>query len=89
MRIGGWEWIIVLVVVLLIFGVGRLSQLGKDLGEGIREFRKGIAGDEGESEYADPHRQFAERHGKTSLSDHQANPDPTIVHGQNRVPLAR
>jgi len=48
MRIGGWEWILVLAVVLLIFGVGRLGKLGKDLGEGIREFRKGISGNESE-----------------------------------------
>jgi len=40
--------VIVLVIVLLIFGVGRLGKLGKDLGEGIREFRKGISSDEGE-----------------------------------------
>ncbi len=43
---GLWELIIVLIIVLLVFGVGRLGQLGKDLGEGIREFRKGITGDE-------------------------------------------
>ncbi len=43
---GIWELVIVLVIVLLIFGVGRLGQLGKDLGEGIREFRKGITDDE-------------------------------------------
>ena len=48
-KIGPLELVIVLVIVLLIFGVGRLGQLGKDLGEGIREFRKGISGDEGES----------------------------------------
>jgi len=45
---GIWELVILLVIVLLVFGVGRLGQLGKDLGEGIREFRKGIAGDESE-----------------------------------------
>ncbi len=43
---GIWELVIVLIIVLLVFGVGRLGQLGRDLGEGIREFRKGIAGDE-------------------------------------------
>jgi sec-independent protein translocase protein TatA len=48
-KIGPLELVIVLVIVLLIFGVGRLGQLGKDLGEGIREFRKGISGDDGES----------------------------------------
>ncbi len=49
-KIGALELIIVLVIVLLIFGVGRLSQLGKDLGEGIRGFRESIAGDEDQSE---------------------------------------
>lgn len=39
---GIWELVIILVIVLLIFGVGRLSKLGKDLGEGISEFRRGI-----------------------------------------------
>ena len=39
---GGWEWIIVLVVVLLVFGVGRISRIGGELGQGIKEFRKGI-----------------------------------------------
>jgi sec-independent protein translocase protein TatA len=48
-KIGPLELVIVLVIVLLIFGVGRLSKLGRDLGEGIREFRQGLKGDEGES----------------------------------------
>jgi len=52
-KIGPLELVIVLVIVLLIFGVGRLGRLGKDLGEGIREFRRGIAGDdEGKAEQA-------------------------------------
>ncbi|MDY7079602.1 MAG: twin-arginine translocase TatA/TatE family subunit [Chloroflexota bacterium] len=45
-RPGIWELVIVLVIVLLVFGVGRLGQLGRDMGEGIREFREGITGDE-------------------------------------------
>jgi sec-independent protein translocase protein TatA len=48
-KIGPLELVIVLVIVLLIFGVGRLGQLGRDLGEGIREFRKGISGDDEQS----------------------------------------
>jgi len=46
------ELIIILVIVILIFGVGRLGKLGKDLGEGIHEFRRGISGgeDKGEEE---------------------------------------
>ena len=44
-NIGGWEWVIILVVVLLLFGVGRLSKIGSELGRGIREFRKELKGD--------------------------------------------
>jgi sec-independent protein translocase protein TatA len=47
---GIWELVIVLVIVLLVVGPGRLSKLGKDLGEGIREFRQGIAPNEDRGE---------------------------------------
>ena len=40
------ELLLVLVIVFLIFGVGRLPQLGKGLGEGIRNFKQSIRGDE-------------------------------------------
>jgi sec-independent protein translocase protein TatA len=46
----GWEWIIVLLIVILIFGIGRISKVGEDLGKGIRAFRKGLSGDEEEKE---------------------------------------
>lgn len=42
----GWEWIIVLLIAILIFGVGRLGKIGEELGAGIRSFRKGLSGDE-------------------------------------------
>ena len=38
-RLGGMELIIVLVIVLIIFGVGRLPEIGGALGKSIREFR--------------------------------------------------
>ena len=41
--LGTPELIIVLVIVLLIFGVGRVSRIGSELGQGIREFRKGLS----------------------------------------------
>ena len=37
--LGGWEWIIVLVIVIIVFGVGKLPQVGAALGQSIREFR--------------------------------------------------
>jgi sec-independent protein translocase protein TatA len=38
-KIGVPELIIVLVILLLLFGAGRLSKIGQSLGQGIREFR--------------------------------------------------
>ncbi len=37
--------LILLVVVLVIFGVGRLPQVMGDLGKGVRNFRAGLSGD--------------------------------------------
>jgi sec-independent protein translocase protein TatA len=37
--IGGWEWVILLVIVLIIFGGSRLPGLFKALGQGVKEFR--------------------------------------------------
>ncbi|CAG0926921.1 Sec-independent protein translocase protein TatA [Thermoflexales bacterium] len=41
-RPGGPELIIILVIILILFGVGRISKVGKELGTGIKEFRKGL-----------------------------------------------
>lgn len=45
-RPGGPELIIILVIILILFGVGRISKVGKELGTGIKEFRKGLQGDD-------------------------------------------
>lgn len=41
-----WHWIIVLVVVLLIFGTKRLRGAGRDLGEAVKGFKKGMGDDD-------------------------------------------
>lgn len=41
-----WHWLIVLVVVVLIFGTKRLRNLGQDLGESVKGFRKGMQDDD-------------------------------------------
>jgi sec-independent protein translocase protein TatA len=40
MKPGIWELAIILVIVIIIFGVGKLPELGGALGKGIREFRQ-------------------------------------------------
>ena len=43
----GWkELLIVLVIVLLVFGTKRLKNVGSDLGDAVRGFKKGMSGDE-------------------------------------------
>ncbi len=44
-NIGPWELLIILFIVVLIFGAGKIPQLGKSLGEGIRNFQASIKGD--------------------------------------------
>ena len=45
LRLGPTELIIILVIILIIFGVGRLGEIGGALGKGLREFRKGQSGE--------------------------------------------
>lgn len=42
-RIGTPELIILLIIVLLLFGVGRISRVARELGQGIRELRRGLS----------------------------------------------
>lgn len=42
------ELLVILFIVVLIFGVSRIPELGRGLGEGIRNFKKGIKSDESE-----------------------------------------
>ena len=43
-HLGVPELLIILVIIILVFGVGKLPQIGKALGQGIREFREGTQG---------------------------------------------
>jgi sec-independent protein translocase protein TatA len=41
-----WHWIIVIAVVLLLFGRGKISELMGDVAQGIKAFKKGMTDDE-------------------------------------------
>jgi sec-independent protein translocase protein TatA len=41
-----WHWIVVLVVVLLLFGRGKISELMGDMAQGIKAFKKGMSEDD-------------------------------------------
>ena len=50
MAIGPMQIVIILVLALLLFGAGRLAEVGKGLGQGIRNFKKGVSGEDEEDE---------------------------------------
>jgi sec-independent protein translocase protein TatA len=51
MNLGTTELIIILVIVIVLFGVGRVSRIGSELGTAVREFRRGVQeGDEDEGQ---------------------------------------
>lgn len=74
---GGWELVIILVIVLIIFGPGKLPSIGKALGDSIRSFKRATSDDEidvtpkergqidgGKGESADDHITRSESHSK-------------------------
>lgn len=52
-KFGPLELLIILGIVIVLFGVGRIGKIGADLGTAIREFRKGLQGDEKPAEKKD------------------------------------
>ena len=42
----GWEWIVILIVFVMLFGVGKLPEVGKQIGKGIKSFKKEMRGAE-------------------------------------------
>lgn len=61
-----WHWLIVLVIVVLVFGTGKLKNMGKDLGGAIKGFKDGMK--EGD-EPAKPQEKIAQK-------------DSTVVEGE-------
>jgi sec-independent protein translocase protein TatA len=49
-HLGPTELIIILLIVLLLFGVGRISKIAGEVGKGIRDFRTNLSGNEPDSD---------------------------------------
>jgi sec-independent protein translocase protein TatA len=41
----GSEWIIILVIVIILFGPGRIGRIAGELGKGLKSFREGLSGE--------------------------------------------
>jgi sec-independent protein translocase protein TatA len=49
-RIGGGELLLIALIAILLFGASRLSDIGKGLGEGIKNFKKGLRDEPGDED---------------------------------------
>ena len=49
-----WHWVIVLLIVLVLFGRGRVAEIMGDFGKGIKSFKKGLNEDEAPAHPAEP-----------------------------------
>jgi len=49
-RIGGGELLLILLIALLVFGPSKLADMGKGLGEGLKNFKKGISHDDADKD---------------------------------------
>ena len=61
---GGWEIVIIALLILLMFGAKKLPELARGLGQGIREFKGAVDGVKNEIEEAD--KSFDEQKNQTS-----------------------
>jgi len=80
MGLGGWEWVIVVMAILLFFGSKRIPDLARSLGQSIKEFKKGAreVTDEiqnaGNESPAPPNK---------SVKNGQSQPGPTVSQSSN------
>lgn len=64
-RLGPWEIALILVIILIIFGVGKLPQIGGVIGKSIREFKKSSKGEEEEEAEPTPTKMASTKTGKS------------------------
>lgn len=77
MSIGIWQVVLVLVIVLILFGAGKLPRVMGDLAKGIKNFRTGMKEEEAEAAQSDaprevPHEEPAPAAGAASKADEPA-----------------
>ncbi|HJS41755.1 MAG TPA: twin-arginine translocase TatA/TatE family subunit [Sphingomicrobium sp.] len=49
-----WHWLVVIILVLLLFGRGRISDMMGDIGKGLKSFKQGMAEDEDKAKPTEP-----------------------------------
>ena len=71
--ISGWQLLILLLIVVLVFGTKRLRNIGSDLGSAVKGFRKGM---EEEPEAETPEQIGADAQPSSTMQDNTAESEP-------------
>ena len=71
---GGWEWLVILGIVVVLFGGKKIPELAKGLGQGIKNFKKEIKNDDDEAEI------------KTASSEAPKKVEPTGTASSSETP---
>ena len=86
-----WHWIVVIAIVLLLFGRGKISDLMGDVAQGIKAFKKGMQDDDKTAEKSEPVRSIDHTNSPTAAapSDGEAaeRPQPRRATTAHRVQL--
>ena len=64
-----WHWLLVILVVVLLFGRGKISDLMGDVAKGIKSFKKGMADDTTEANAEDDKAKSLEQSAETKIGD--------------------
>jgi sec-independent protein translocase protein TatA len=73
--ISGWQLLILLLIVVIVFGTKRLRNIGSDLGSAVKGFRKGMEDEDAEPE--DPEKLSTEAMPSNTLDKSEKENDPT------------
>ena len=76
MSIGPFQILIIALVILVLFGRGRISEMMGDFGKGVKSFRQGLNEDDKTPAAAPPHRIEGPSHEAKPAAEAAANPQP-------------
>lgn len=77
-----WHWLVVLVIVILVFGTKRLKNVGQDLGEALKGFKKGV------KDTDEPDARLSDESRRTDVprDDAKASPRPGSASDDDHTP---
>lgn len=80
-----WHWLIVGIIILLLFGKGRFSDMMGDVAKGLKSFKKGMTDDDEAHASPPPPRQIeAERRADPVAAPDRTPADPIVVNPEDR-----